>query len=218
MSEQPQKKSSAADNTAPQKIDLAGAMGAPQSSAPQNPAQPLAPATPAQPELPHIALKDAQAPAHTPAPAQAAPPAAPPVAAKPDQTFRAKAAEPQPQAPAPTEPKLNLKKELDDLRADIEQGRTSRRLQVLRQAGVEVLTDSELLKLSPKVDPDSDAGGQELSKWIADHQSLVSPRYRTRPSPGPAMLDKAKDQRGLMHVFKNAETLEKTLKNYFDEG
>lgn len=220
MADQVQERSEQDNSPGPQKLDMAAA-----SAAPPQPLKVEAAANPEkQPPLPlGLGLKDAQGVAQaTTAPAAKQPPKPEPVkpepADKPDYV-RARQAEPAgaPDLSAITEESKALRSELGKMRAEIEGGRTARRLQELRAAGVQMLTDSQLLSLAPKVDPDTAEGKGAINKWLSENEQLISPRYRTRPSPAPQIMEKAEKQSALMNVFGDAATLQGRLKQYFEE-
>ena len=80
------------------------------------------------------------------------------------------------------------------------------------------MTDSELLSLAPKADPDSAAGAEEIRTWLSAHQNLVEPRFRTRPSAAPGIIEKSAKSEGLLRIFGDSETLARNVKNMLEEG
>ena len=219
MPDQVSKESSADSN--PIKLDM-GAAAAQKAAEPSTPAPHAAPSP--QQTLPlGLGLKDSKEPtaiaAPAPAPEVVAAPAPSP-APKADPALKVTLSEPtgKTEAAAVTEEVRTLRKEHDRLLSSVNEGRTARRLQVLRTAGVTVLTDSELLSLAPKADPDSAAGAEEIRTWLSAHQNLVEPRFRTRPSAAPGIIEKSAKSEGLLRVFGDSETLARNVKNMLEEG
>jgi hypothetical protein len=218
MADQAQEKSSASEE-GPIKIDMATASPPPHArrnvGAVANPEE-------KKPDLPlGLGLKDAKGTAELRKPEQEpeAVKAEPEAPEKPDY-IRAQPSEnlaSSADLEALSSEYKTLKSQHDSLRSSIEEGRTARRLQELRTAGVQVLTDSELLTLAPKVDPDTYEGKRAIDQWLQEHQELVSPRFRTRPSPAPSIIEKHQDNPGLMAVFGNSATLQSKIKQYFEE-
>lgn len=218
MSDQVSKESGADSN--PIKLDM-GAAAAPKAPEPSKPEPPAAPSP--QQTLPlGLGLKDSKEPAPIAAPAPApevvaAP--APSPAPSADPALKVKPAKPRKtDAAAITEEVKALREEHERLLSSVNEGRTLQRLQVLRRAGVEGLTDEQLMILAPKVDPGSTAGAEEIGRWLADNQALVSPRFRTRPSAAPSIIEKSAKSEGLLRVFGDSETLARNVKNMLEEG
>lgn len=107
-----------------------------------------------------------------------------------------------------------MRAKLGDLEDNIKRGHESRRLQIIRGAGVEALSDVEILQLAPSVDPSTPKGIAEINAWIEAHPTLVAPRYRVASTKTDHIVENAMKHKAV-HTLGGAEWVRDTLRNLY---